>query len=199
MERGTCHHAAVTAELLQSSQDDRGPARWRGYLEVSKEITAACPKWESPKWSAAAPLLSVQAPWNSVWAFTVCRAIGHLQSSTLSEHHPAPTLVLQLPLLQLSLDLVQHHSQLPQDFLQVIHVVVLQDLGLVESSGDTDGWTDGYASPQSCPPPKSLVRLWPTHHELLLLGEVWLCQWWFLLVVQLHQFRAGISQMPWGR
>lgn len=48
------------------------------------------------------------------------------------------------------------------------------------------------------PPAKSPVRLWPTHHELLLLGEVRLCQRRLLLVVQLHQFRAGVSQMPWG-
>ena len=42
----------------------------------------------------------------------------------------APTLVLKLPLLQLSLDLVQNHGQLPQDLLQVAHVIVFQDLGL---------------------------------------------------------------------
>lgn len=42
----------------------------------------------------------------------------------------APTLVLKLPLLQLSLDLVQHHGQLPEDLLQVAHIIVLQDLGL---------------------------------------------------------------------
>ena len=42
----------------------------------------------------------------------------------------APTLVLKLPLLQLSLDLVQHHGQLPQDLLQGAHVIVFQDLGL---------------------------------------------------------------------
>lgn len=42
----------------------------------------------------------------------------------------APTLILQFPLLQLRLNLVQHHSQLPEDLLQVAHVIVLQDLGL---------------------------------------------------------------------
>lgn len=50
------------------------------------------------------------------------------------QHSPtpelAPTLILKLPLLQLSLDLVQHHGQLPQDLLQVAHVIVFQDLGL---------------------------------------------------------------------
>lgn len=37
----------------------------------------------------------------------------------------APTLILQFPLLQLCFDLVQHHSQLPEDLLQVAHIVVL--------------------------------------------------------------------------
>lgn len=41
-----------------------------------------------------------------------------------------PTLILQFPLLQLCLNLVKHHSQLPEDLLQVAHIIVLQDLGL---------------------------------------------------------------------
>lgn len=35
-----------------------------------------------------------------------------------------PTLVLKLPLLQLGLNLVQHHGQLPKDLLQVAHIVM---------------------------------------------------------------------------
>lgn len=41
-----------------------------------------------------------------------------------------PTLILNLPLLQLGFYLVQHHGQLPKDLLQVIHIIMLQDLGL---------------------------------------------------------------------
>lgn len=41
-----------------------------------------------------------------------------------------PTLILQFPLLQLCLNLIKHHSQLPKDLLQVAHIIVLQDLGL---------------------------------------------------------------------
>lgn len=51
----------------------------------------------------------------------------------------APTLVLQLPLLQLRLDLVQHHGQLPEDLLQVAHIIVLQDLGLGTGQAGTRG------------------------------------------------------------
>lgn len=40
------------------------------------------------------------------------------------------TLILEFPLLQLRLNLVKHHSQLPKDLLQVAHVIVFQDLGL---------------------------------------------------------------------
>jgi hypothetical protein len=49
-----------------------------------------------------------------------------------SPTHPgqAPTLIFELPLFQFSLNLVQHHGQLPKDLLQVAHIVMFQDLGL---------------------------------------------------------------------
>ena len=51
-------------------------------------------------------------------------------STHLPQTQLAPTLILQFPLLQLRLYLVQHHGQLPEDLLQVAHIIVLQDLGL---------------------------------------------------------------------
>lgn len=39
-------------------------------------------------------------------------------------------MILQFPFLQFGLHLVQHHGQLSQNLLQVVHVVVVQDFCL---------------------------------------------------------------------
>lgn len=91
----------------------------------------------------AAPVPPVVAMWGM---FIRCKAIGCSWCCTLvscgktpHKHSPVPTLVLQFPLLQLSLNLVQHHRQFTKDLLQIVHIVVLQNLGLGVERGYDSG------------------------------------------------------------
>lgn len=120
---GICHHPVMTLELPQSSCEDRGPAApvargvgapWSrgGLLEVSKTTAAMAsvhPKTGEPS-SSTGP--TGGCPMGDIHQVR-CKAISYSWcctsascGKTLNKHSPAPTLVLQFPLLQLGLDLV---------------------------------------------------------------------------------------------